>query len=121
MGFSDARLAELTGMDEAAVSAHRRSLKVRPVFKRVDTCAAEFESHTPYMYSTYEFGPGAECEAQPEDRTKVIILGGGPNRLGQGIEFYYSCAHAAFALKDTGVKTIQRIVRASWQERRSKN
>ncbi|MFC3674020.1 carbamoyl-phosphate synthase large subunit [Ferrovibrio xuzhouensis] len=106
MGFSDARLAELTGMDEAAVSAHRRSLKVRPVFKRVDTCAAEFESHTPYMYSTYEFGPGAECEAQPQDRTKVIILGGGPNRIGQGIEFDYCCVHAAYALKEAGFETI---------------
>jgi len=106
MGFSDARLAELAGVDEAEVAAHRRGLGVRPVFKRVDTCAAEFESHTPYMYSTYEFGAGAECEAQPQDRTKVIILGGGPNRIGQGIEFDYCCVHAAYALKEAGFETV---------------
>src|SRR3546814_7758391 len=105
MGFSDARLAELTGMDEAAVSAHRRSLKVRPVFKRVDTCAAEFASHTPYMYSTYEFGPGAECEAQPEDRTKVIILGGGPNRRSEEhkseLQSLMRISYAVFCLTKT--------------------
>ncbi|WP_300299173.1 carbamoyl-phosphate synthase large subunit [Ferrovibrio sp.] len=106
MGFSDARLAELAGQSEAEVSARRRKLGVTPVFKRVDTCAAEFESRTPYMYSTYEFGPQAECEAQPQDRTKVMILGGGPNRIGQGIEFDYCCVHAAYALKDAGFETI---------------
>ena len=106
MGFSDARLAELTGQKEADVAARRRSLGVVPVFKRVDTCAAEFESRTPYMYSTYEFGPDAECESQPQDRKKVIILGGGPNRIGQGIEFDYCCVHAAYALKEAGYETI---------------
>ncbi|WP_341894803.1 carbamoyl-phosphate synthase large subunit [Ferrovibrio terrae] len=106
MGFSDARLAELTQAKEAEVSAARRKLGVVPVFKRVDTCAAEFESRTPYMYSTYEFGPNAECEAQAQDRTKVMILGGGPNRIGQGIEFDYCCVHAAYALKEAGFETI---------------
>lgn len=106
MGFSDARLAELTGRTEAEVAAARRQFGVVPVFKRVDTCAAEFESRTPYMYSTYEFGPQAECEAQPQDRTKVMILGGGPNRIGQGIEFDYCCVHAAYALKEAGFETI---------------
>jgi carbamoyl-phosphate synthase large subunit len=106
MGFSDARLAELTKAQEAEVSAARRKLGVVPVFKRVDTCAAEFDSTTPYFYSTYEFGPEAECEAQPQDRTKVMILGGGPNRIGQGIEFDYCCVHAAYALKEAGFETI---------------
>jgi carbamoyl-phosphate synthase large subunit len=106
MGFSDARLAELTGAKEAEVSAFRRKLGVVPVFKRVDTCAAEFDSTTPYFYSTYEFGPEAECEARPQDRTKVMILGGGPNRIGQGIEFDYCCVHAAYALKEAGFETI---------------
>lgn len=106
MGFSDARLAELTGAKEAEVSASRRKLGVVPVFKRVDTCAAEFDSTTPYFYSTYEFGPEAECEARPQDRTKVMILGGGPNRIGQGIEFDYCCVHAAYALKEAGFETI---------------
>ncbi|QDO99472.1 carbamoyl-phosphate synthase large subunit [Ferrovibrio terrae] len=106
MGFSDARLAELTRATEADVSAARRKLGVVPVFKRVDTCAAEFDSTTPYFYSTYEFGPEAECEAQPQDRTKVMILGGGPNRIGQGIEFDYCCVHAAYALKEAGFETI---------------
>jgi carbamoyl-phosphate synthase large subunit len=106
MGFSDARLAELTQAKEVDVSAARRALGVVPVFKRVDTCAAEFDSRTPYLYSTYEFGPGAECEAQPQDRTKVMILGGGPNRIGQGIEFDYCCVHAAYALKEAGFETI---------------
>ncbi|PJI43549.1 carbamoyl-phosphate synthase large subunit [Ferrovibrio sp.] len=106
MGFSDARLAELTQAKEAEVSAARRKLGVVPVFKRVDTCAAEFDSTTPYFYSTYEFGPEAECEAQPQDRTKVMILGGGPNRIGQGIEFDYCCVHAAYALKEAGFETI---------------
>jgi carbamoyl-phosphate synthase large subunit len=106
MGFSDARLAELTQAKEADVSAFRRKLGVVPVFKRVDTCAAEFDSTTPYFYSSYEFGPEAECEAQPQDRTKVMILGGGPNRIGQGIEFDYCCVHAAYALKEAGFETI---------------
>jgi carbamoyl-phosphate synthase large subunit len=106
MGFSDPRLAELAGVKEAEVAAARAKAKVHPVFKRVDTCAAEFESRTPYMYSTYEFGESAECEAQPSDRKKVIILGGGPNRIGQGIEFDYCCVHAAYALKEAGYETI---------------
>lgn len=106
MGFSDARLAELTQAKEAEVSAARRKLGVVPVFKRVDTCAAEFDSTTPYFYSTYEFGPNAECEARPQDRKKVMILGGGPNRIGQGIEFDYCCVHAAYALKEAGFETI---------------
>jgi carbamoyl-phosphate synthase large subunit len=106
MGFSDARLAELVKQKESEVSAARRALGVVPVFKRVDTCAAEFDSRTPYLYSTYEFGPEAECEAQPQDRTKVMILGGGPNRIGQGIEFDYCCVHAAYALKEAGFETI---------------
>ena len=108
LGFSDARLAELTGLDESEVAALRRAAGVRPVYKRIDTCAAEFASLTPYMYSCYE-GDGltpAECEADPSDRPKVIILGGGPNRIGQGIEFDYCCVHAAYALKDAGYETI---------------
>ncbi|TPE58729.1 carbamoyl-phosphate synthase large subunit [Sandaracinobacter neustonicus] len=95
MGFSDARLAKLTDIPEANVRAKRHKLGVRPVMKRIDTCGAEFEALTPYMYSTYG---GTECEAEPSDRTKVVILGGGPNRIGQGIEFDYCCCHAAFAL-----------------------
>ncbi len=112
MGFSDARLASLTGSDEARVAARRVALDVRPVFKRVDTCAAEFEARTPYMYSAYESAPGAagaagaECEAQPSDRRKVIVLGGGPNRIGQGIEFDYCCVHAAYAIAEAGFETI---------------
>jgi carbamoyl-phosphate synthase large subunit len=109
MGFSDARLAELTGAGEDAVAASRTSLDVRPVFKRVDTCAAEFEARTPYMYSAYESGDDgapAECEAQPSERRKVIILGGGPNRIGQGIEFDYCCVHAAYGLREAGIETI---------------
>ncbi len=102
MGFSDARLAELWGSDEDAVRALRHRLGVRPVYKRVDTCAAEFEAHTPYLYSTYE----DECEARPTDREKIMILGGGPNRIGQGIEFDYCCVHAVFALREAGFETI---------------
>ena len=108
MGFSDLRLAKLAGCDERTVRDHRWTLSVAPVFKRIDTCAAEFPSLTPYMYSAYE-GNGvtpAECEADVSDRQKVIILGGGPNRIGQGIEFDYCCVHAAFALKDAGYETI---------------
>jgi len=107
-GFSDERLAELAGMETAIAAEYRRSLGVMPVFKRVDTCAAEFPSRTPYMYSTYE-GDGvnaAECEAEPSDRPKVAILGGGPNRIGQGIEFDYCCVHAAYALKDSNIEAI---------------
>jgi carbamoyl-phosphate synthase large subunit len=108
LGFSDERLAELAGVPEDQVTKLRRDLDVRPVFKRIDTCAAEFESRTPYMYSAYE-GDGlnaAECEAQPSARKKAIILGGGPNRIGQGIEFDYCCVHACYALKEAGIETI---------------
>jgi len=108
MGFSDARLAALTGQTEADVAGCRRDLGVTPVYKRIDTCAAEFEARTPYLYSTYEgahFNP-PECEAQPTQRRKVAILGGGPNRIGQGIEFDYCCCHACFALTDAGFETI---------------
>ncbi|WP_375567993.1 carbamoyl-phosphate synthase large subunit [Ahrensia marina] len=107
-GFSDARLGALTGQSEAEVKAHRLELDVHPVFKRIDTCAAEFASPTAYMYSTYEnpFGVAPANEAQPSDRKKVVILGGGPNRIGQGIEFDYCCCHAAFALKDAGFEAI---------------
>ena len=107
-GFSDARLGELTGQSADAVAAHRRGLNILPVYKRIDTCAAEFPSQTPYMYSCYE-GDGlspAECESKPTGETKIIILGGGPNRIGQGIEFDYCCCHAAFALSDAGYETI---------------
>ncbi|WP_312328518.1 carbamoyl-phosphate synthase large subunit [Stenotrophomonas sp.] len=101
-GFSDARLAELTGTNEAGVRALRRAHKVRPVYKRVDSCAAEFGTSTAYLYSTYE----DECEAAPSNRDKIMILGGGPNRIGQGIEFDYCCVHAALALRDDGYETI---------------
>ncbi|MGE3865570.1 MAG: carbamoyl-phosphate synthase large subunit [Hyphomonadaceae bacterium] len=108
-GFSDQRLAKLSGQKERAVRAHRRALGVRPQFKRIDTCAAEFRAATPYMYSTYEtgaFNTEPECEAEPSPRDKIIILGGGPNRSGQGIEFDYCCCHAAFAARDAGVESI---------------
>src|SRR3954469_4724224 len=108
IGFSDARLAVLTKRNEADVTAARRALNVRPVFKRIDTCAAEFASPTAYMYSTYEapFAGEAANEAQPSDKKKVIILGGGPNRIGQGIEFDYCCCHACFALHEAGYESI---------------
>ena len=108
MGFSDDRLGVLTGKTEAQVKAIRHGLGVRPVFKRIDTCAAEFASPTAYMYSSYEnlFAGAPADEAQPSDRKKVIILGGGPNRIGQGIEFDYCCCHACFALGDAGFETI---------------
>jgi carbamoyl-phosphate synthase large subunit len=108
MGFSDARLAVLTKRHEADVTAARHALGVRPVFKRIDTCAAEFASPTAYMYSTYEvpFNGRTVDEARPSNKKKVVILGGGPNRIGQGIEFDYCCCHAAFALKDAGYETI---------------
>ena len=102
MGFSDRRIAELRGVDEAAVASARRDAGVSPVFKSVDTCGAEFEAFTPYLYSTYE----GEDEAPPTARKKVIILGGGPNRIGQGIEFDYCCVHASMALKEAGFETI---------------
>jgi carbamoyl-phosphate synthase large subunit len=107
LGFSDQQLAKLGGQTVETVGALRARLGVRPVYKRIDTCAAEFSSATPYMYSTYETGFGAPvCESDPTDRQKVIILGGGPNRIGQGIEFDYCCVHAAYALKDAGFETI---------------
>ncbi len=106
MGFSDARLAALTGQSAAAVAAKRRAAGVHPVYKRIDTCAAEFASETAYMYSSYELAVNAECEAAPSERKKVVILGGGPNRIGQGIEFDYCCVHACYALADAGYETI---------------
>jgi len=106
MGFSDSRLASLTDKDEADIRKTREALGIRPVFKRIDTCAAEFGSDTAYLYSTYEATSGRQCEARPSDREKVIILGGGPNRIGQGIEFDYCCVHAAYALRDQGYETI---------------
>ena len=108
MGFSDTRLARLTGLTPPQVMQRRQALGVRPVFKRIDTCAAEFASPTAYMYSTYEspFAGAAADEAAPSDRKKVVILGGGPNRIGQGIEFDYCCCHAAFALKEAGYEAI---------------
>jgi carbamoyl-phosphate synthase large subunit len=101
-GFADARLAKLVGRSEAELRRLRRELGVRPVYKRVDTCAAEFATSTAYLYSTYE----EECEAEPTDRRKIVILGGGPNRIGQGIEFDYCCVHAALALREDGFETI---------------
>ena len=108
MGFSDARLAELSGQSATDVLRKRHELGVRPVFKRIDTSAAEFASPTAYMYSTYEtpYGGGVADEARPSDRKKIVILGGGPNRIGQGIEFDYCCCHAAFALAEAGYETI---------------
>ena len=108
LGFTDARLASLTGFTEADVRRTRHAHNVRAVFKRIDTCAAEFEAQTPYMYSTYEAPVmgDVECEARPSDRKKVVILGGGPNRIGQGIEFDYCCCHACFALTKAGYETI---------------
>ncbi|TNW12074.1 carbamoyl phosphate synthase large subunit, partial [Xylella fastidiosa] len=102
IGFSDARIAQLTGTNEVAVRTLRRVLKVKPVYKRVDSCAGEFATGTAYLYSTYE----EECEAAPSDRRKIMILGGGPNRIGQGIEFDYCCVHAALALREDGFETI---------------
>ena len=101
-GFADARLAALLGIDDASVRAYRHALNVRPVFKRVDTCAAEFATNTAYMYSTYE----EECESQPTNNKKIMVLGGGPNRIGQGIEFDYCCVHAALAMREDGYETI---------------
>ena len=101
-GFSDARLAEILKVDEALIRKKRLDFDIRPVFKRVDTCGAEFSTTTAYMYSTYE----DECESEPSDKEKIMILGGGPNRIGQGIEFDYCCVHAALALKESGYETI---------------
>jgi len=101
-GFSDPRLAELLNTNEDAVRARRLNAGIKPVYKRVDTCGAEFESFTPYLYSTYE----TECEADPQDGKKIMILGSGPNRIGQGIEFDYCCCHASFALKEDNYETI---------------
>ena len=108
MGFTDARLAELCGQPEAQVRRARLAHGITAAFKRIDTCAAEFEAQTPYMYSTYEAEAGGyvECEARPSDAKKVVILGGGPNRIGQGIEFDYCCCHACYALGDAGYETI---------------
>ncbi|WP_299419132.1 carbamoyl-phosphate synthase large subunit [uncultured Shimia sp.] len=108
LGFSDARLSKLTGQSESDVRKARTGLGVTAVFKRIDTCAAEFEAQTPYMYSTYEtpMMGEVECEARPSDRKKVVILGGGPNRIGQGIEFDYCCCHACYALTEQGYETI---------------
>ncbi|HNB07542.1 MAG TPA: carbamoyl-phosphate synthase large subunit, partial [Thauera aminoaromatica] len=104
-GFSDRRLAKLLGTDQHAVRALRHALGVRPVYKRVDTCAAEFATQTAYLYSCYE-GEDGECEAAPSDRKKIMVLGGGPNRIGQGIEFDYCCVHAALAMREDGYETI---------------
>ncbi|MBI5430331.1 MAG: carbamoyl-phosphate synthase large subunit [Nitrosomonadales bacterium] len=101
-GFADARLAALLDIDDESVRAYRHAMGVRPVFKRVDTCAAEFSTNTAYMYSTYE----EECESQPTDKKKIMVLGGGPNRIGQGIEFDYCCVHAALAMREDGFETI---------------
>ena len=105
-GFSDQRLSEITDLSAADIAARRHRDDIRPVFKRIDTCAAEFASETAYMYSTYEAAAGRLCESRPSDREKVVILGGGPNRIGQGIEFDYCCVHAAYALRDAGYETI---------------
>ena len=106
MGFSDARLAELAQLDVNEVQSRRSKAGVLPVYKRIDTCAAELSSETAYMYSTYEISADAECEADPSDRQKIVILGGGPNRIGQGIEFDYCCVHACYTLADAGYETI---------------
>ena len=104
LGFTDARIAALTGAKEAEITQQRHAAGVRPVFKRVDTCAAEFAAQTAYMYSTYEWGNA--CEAAPSDKKKAIIIGSGPNRIGQGIEFDYCCVHAAFALEARGIESV---------------
>ena len=101
-GFGDRELGEILGTDEGAVRAKRLENTLTAAYKRIDTCAAEFESFTPYLYGTFE----KECEAEPTPATKVVILGSGPNRIGQGIEFDYCCCHAAFALRDEGFETV---------------
>ena len=105
-GFGDSRLAELTGLSETEIRQRRHDAGIAPVFKRIDTCAGEFASNTVYSYSSYEQGAGSQCEAEPSDRKKIVILGGGPNRIGQGIEFDYCCVHAAYALREAGFETI---------------
>jgi len=101
-GFSDRQIAEIVGVTEKTVRTYRKGMEIIPAYKLVDTCAAEFEAHTPYYYSAYEL----ECEARPSVEKKVMIIGGGPNRIGQGIEFDYCCVHAAYALAEEGVKSI---------------
>src|SRR6267154_3182911 len=103
LGFSDRQIAHLTGQTEDAVRAERYRLGLVPSYRLVDTCAAEFEAYTPYYYSTYDRG---DDEVKPTDRRKVVILGGGPNRIGQGIEFDCCCVHAAYSLRDAGIETI---------------
>src|SRR5207247_3030450 len=103
LGFSDPQIAHLTGQTEDAVRAERKRLGLVPSFRLVDTCAAEFEAYTPYYYSTYDRG---DDEVRPSDKKKVMILGGGPNRIGQGLEFDYCCVHAAFALREDGFETL---------------
>src|SRR5467141_4037550 len=103
LGFSDRQIAHLTGQTEDAVRAERKKIGLVPSFRLVDTCAAEFEAYTPYYYSTYDRG---DDEIRPSDKAKILILGGGPNRIGQGIEFDYCCVHAAFALKEDGFETL---------------
>src|SRR5436190_21514543 len=103
LGFSDRQIANLTGNTEEAIRAERKRLGLVPSYRLVDTCAAEFEAYTPYYYSTYDRG---DDEVRPSDKQKVMILGGGPNRIGQGIEFDYCCVHAAFALKEEGFETL---------------
>jgi carbamoyl-phosphate synthase large subunit len=105
-GFSDRRLAKLLKTTDQAVRERRKALNVRPVYKRVDTCAAEFATDTAYLYSTYEGHGDGECEAEPTDKKKIMVLGGGPNRIGQGIEFDYCCVHAALAMREDGYETI---------------
>ena len=108
IGFSDKKQAQLTNLKEKIFRKKELHLKVFPVFKKVDTCAAEFKSFTPYMYSTYQrnFSIKTECEANPSSKNKIIILGGGPNRIGQGIEFDYCCCQASYSLKEAGFETI---------------
>src|SRR5438876_7889817 len=103
LGFSDRQIAQLTGQTEGAVRADRKKIGLVPSYRLVDTCAAEFEAYTPYYYSTYDRG---DDEARQTPRKKVMILGGGPNRIGQGIEFDYCCVHAAFALREDGFETL---------------
>ena len=108
MGFSDSRIAELSNIKIEEINKFKKNNGIKPVFKRIDTCAGEFKSFTPYLYSTYNLGKNflTECESEPSNKNKVIILGGGPNRIGQGIEFDYCCVHAVFALKEMGYETI---------------